>query len=208
MAYVLGFFTADGNMNPHSNGGHYLEFTSCDRELISKTRNILKSNHKISARNRSTDKKTAYRIQIGSKILYRDLVLLGLTPNKSLTIKFPRIPKQYLGDFIRGDFDGDGCVYFRKNWAKDRNKPRWVFQTRFTSGSKHFLKSLHSILKSNKICKGGYLYTKKGGYELVFSHHDGLALFHFMYDNVSANVYLKRKYQTFQKAIKILNLGA
>ena len=208
MAYVLGFFATDGNMSPHSNGGHYLEFTSCDKELLIKTRNLLKSSHKISGRNRNPRGKTAYRIQIGSKILYKDLAELGLTPRKSLTIQFPHVPKQYLGGFIRGSFDGDGCVYLRKNWAKDRNKLRWVFQTRFTSGSKQFLKSLHSILKSKKICKGGYLYTKKGGYELVFSHHDGLAIFHFMYDNVSADMYLKRKYETFQKAIKILHLGA
>lgn len=100
MAYVLGFFAADGNMSPHSNGGHYLEFTSCDKELLIKTRNILKSTHKISGRNRNPRGKTAYRIQVGSKTLYKDLIELGLTPNKSLTIKFPHIPEQYLGDFI------------------------------------------------------------------------------------------------------------
>jgi len=207
MAYVLGFFAADGNMSPHSNGGRYIEFTSCDRELIYKTRNLLNSNHKISSRVRSINHKNAYRIQIGSVALYRDLVSLGLTPNKSLTIKFPKIPANYLSDFVRGYFDGDGCVYLRKNWAKDRGKLRWVFQTRFTSGSGDFLESLHEALQKNKICKGGYLYNKKGSCELVFSHNDGLALSRFMYDNVSAEMYLERKYNTFQKAFKILNLG-
>lgn len=207
MAYVLGFFAADGNMSPHSNGGHYLEFTSCDKELITKTRNLFKSGHKISSRNRITDIRPAYRIQIGSKMLYKDLKSLGLTPNKSLTLKFPKTPQRFLKDFIRGYFDGDGCVYFKQNWAKDRNKLRWVFQVRFISGSKQFLKSLHKTIIDLKICRGGYLYDKKGSSELVFSHRDGLALFHFMYDNVSSDMYLERKHETFQKAIKILHLG-
>src|SRR3989344_557095 len=34
MAYVLGFFAADGSMIPHKNGGHYIEFTSTDRILL------------------------------------------------------------------------------------------------------------------------------------------------------------------------------
>lgn len=207
MAYVLGFFTADGNMSPHLNGGRYVEFTSCDRELIKKTRSLLKSNHKISSRTRSVNQQIAYRIQMGSMVLYEDLISLGLTPNKSLTIKFPKIPSGYLNDFVRGYFDGDGCVYLKKNWAKDRNKSRWVFQTRFTSGSKKFLEGLHEVLKNHKICKGGCLYDKKSGYELVFSHYDGLALYRFMYDNVSAEMYLERKHNIFQKAFKTLNLG-
>ena len=207
MAYVLGFFAADGNMSPHTNGGKYLEFTSCDKELILKTRKLLNSNHKISTRIRSGNPKPAYRIQIGSKILYDDLRLAGLTPNKSLTLKFPEISRSILKDFVRGYFDGDGCVYFRKNWAKDRNKPRWVFQTRFTSGSKKFLSSLHSIVKGIGICRGGFIYDRKGCAELVFSHHDGLALFHFMYDNVQAEMYLERKFKTFQRAIRTLHLG-
>lgn len=207
MAYVLGFFAADGNMSPHSNGGRYIEFTSCDKELIEKIRHLIKSNHKISGRIRSINQKNAYRIQIGSMVLYGDLISLGLTPNKSLTVKFPKIPADYLSDFVRGYFDGDGCVYFRKNRAKDRGKLRWVFQTRFTSGSKKFLDGLHAVLKSHKICRGGCLYNKNRGYELVFSHNDGLALSRFMYDNVSAEMYLERKYKTFQKAFKTLNLG-
>lgn len=207
MAYVLGFFTADGNMSPHSNGGRYIEFTSCDKELIEKIRYLMKSDHKISDRVRSNSQKNIYRIQIGSSVLYEDLISLGLTPNKSLTIKFPDISPRYLRDFVRGCFDGDGCVYFKKNWAKDKGKLRWVFQTRFTSGSKKFLDKLHSVLKLNNICHGGYVYDKNRGHELVFSHNDGLALFRFMYDNVSAEHYLERKYNKFCEAIKILQLG-
>ncbi|MFH1527353.1 MAG: LAGLIDADG family homing endonuclease [Bacteroidota bacterium] len=208
MAYVLGFFAADGNMSIHSNSGHYIEFTSCDAELIRKTRDLLKSNNKLSNRIRSDKQKVAYRIQIGSNTLYKSLLSLGMTPNKSLTLKFPKIKPSRLKDFIRGYFDGDGCVYLKRHFIKARGKFRWVFQVRFTSGSRQFLKSLHLLLKTSKICKGGYLYEKNRGHELVFSHHDGLALFRFMYDNVPTEMYLERKYNTFQKAFSVLYLGA
>ncbi len=205
MAYVLGFFTADGNMTKHKNGGCYIEFTSNDYEVLYKIKKIIGLDNKISWRNRNS--KIHYRIQMGSKVLYEDLISLGLTPNKSLTIKFPNISLVHLKHFIRGYFDGDGCVYFKQNWAKDRGKFRWVFQVRFTSGSKQFLEVFHSLLKDLKICKGGYLYHKNRGYELVFSHYDGLALFRFLYDNVSAEMYLERKYDIFQRAFKVLHLG-
>lgn len=209
MAYVLGFFTADGNMIKNKRGGHYIAFYSNDKELLVKIRTLLCSNQKIALKKQKPlhSRKPSYQIQIGSKEIYSDLLKLGLVPNKSLILKVPAIPEKFLSHFVRGYFDGDGCVYFKKNWAKDRNKLRWVFQTRFTSGSKKFLAKLHSILKLIEICRGGYLYDKGSGHELVFSHNDGLALFRFMYDNVSSEMYLDRKYKKFQKAIQVLHLG-
>src|SRR3989344_1091934 len=126
MAYVLGFFAADGCMFTHSSGGKYIELTSCDRSILEKIRRLLNSDHKISSRKRSKDWSESYRIQIGSKEIWNDLLRLGMVSAKSLVLKFPEVPRTYLKDFVRGYFDGDGCVYFRKNWAKDRNKERWV----------------------------------------------------------------------------------
>ena len=211
MAYVLGFFAADGNMIKNNRGAHYIAFYSTDFSIIKTVRNLLRSNHKIALKklNRPNPRwKDSYQLQIGSKEIFKDLLKLKLTPNKSLTMEMASVPNNQLGHFIRGYFDGDGCVYFKQNWAKDRNKLRWVFQIKFTSGSRQFLKSLHSIIKTLKICKGGFVYSRRDGHELCFSHHDGLALFHFMYDNVPADMYLERKYKTFQKAISTLHLGA
>ena len=36
---------------------------------------------------------------------------MGGHPNKHATIKFPEVPKEFLFDFIRGFFDGDGSVW-------------------------------------------------------------------------------------------------
>lgn len=201
MAYVLGFFAADGTMIANNRGAHFIEFHSTDRQLIVIVKNALKSNHKISVRNaRNARCKTGYRLQIGSKEIFEDLLTLGFMPNKSLILDFPIIPKKFQRDFIRGYFDGDGCVYFKRHKAKDRKRKRWIFTSRFTSGSRKFLQSLHSELSLT----GGFITQKKRGYELVFSHRDSLALYKLMYHNNCHGLYLNRKYKLFRKAVKTL----
>ena len=204
MAYVLGYFTADGNMIMHKNGGCYIEFSSNDYELIERTKKYLKSGHKITRRIRRHDLDPQYRIQIGSKDIFNDLLKLGLTPNKSKTIRLPKIPKEFFFDFVRGYFDGDGCAYLGKHWAKDRKKTRWIFNIRFSSGSLDFLHDLWKELKKHGI-SGGYVYDKNGrGYELVFSWLRGINLCKFMYDNISADKFLYRKFRVYQKALGII----
>ena len=122
MAYVLGFFTADGNMIKNKRGGYYIEFTGCDLEILEKIKTLLKSSNKITGRRRTERSKVCYRIQIRSKNLFDDLLQLGMVPCKSNIIRLPHIPQLYFTDFLRGYFDGDGCVYFKQNWAKDRSK--------------------------------------------------------------------------------------
>jgi len=201
MAYVLGFFVADGTMITNNRGAHFIEFHSTDKQLIVMVRNILVSDHKISVRSpRDIRHKIAYRLQIGSKEMFEDLSTLGLMPNKSLIMKFPTIPEKFQMDFIRGYFDGDGCVYFKQHNVKDRKRKRWIFTTRFTSGTRRFLESLHSGLNLT----GGFITNKKRGYELVFSHQDSLALYRLMYHNDCDGLYLHRKYKLFRKAVRTL----
>src|SRR3989344_8046642 len=109
MAYVLGFFAADGNMIKNNRGGHYIAFYSNDKELLIKVKNMLAANHKIGLKKQALPKHPAYQIQIGSKEIYFDLLKLGLVPNKSLVLKVPVIPKKFIKHFVRGYFDGDGC---------------------------------------------------------------------------------------------------
>ena len=53
--------------------------------------------------------------------LYEDLRKFGLKRRKSLTLKFStHIKDQHLSHFIRGYFDGDGCIsrYIDKTFPK------------------------------------------------------------------------------------------
>ncbi len=203
MAYLLGFFAADGNMVCNGRGGYYISFEITDLDLLESIKSVLGSQNKISVRNRKSSWKTIYRLQIGSKNMYRDLCLLGFTPHKSLTIAWPDIPTIYLHDFIRGYFDGDGCVHLGRYWRKDRCMWKLQFSVRFTSGSRKFLESLWSAIEP--VVLGGHISRKKRGYELVFGQHDSIALFNFLYNN-DTELFLKRKHEKFKYAFQELGL--
>lgn len=204
MAYVIGFFAADGTMIKNNRGAHFIEFHITDKTLLVSIRRAVGSNHKIATRDRDVKWKLGYRLQIGSKKWFSDLQRLGFSSRKSNTMVFPDVPDEFLGSFVRGYFDGDGCVYFKSLKFADRKKARWILMSIFTSGSHGFLLQLHDALKKHGV-QGGIIRTKKSGFDLSLSHKDSLALYQIMYNNVSdTSIVLPRKYRLFTKAIKTL----
>lgn len=205
MAYVLGFFAANGNMIKNKRGAHFVSFYSTDKELLEKVRLNLKSDLKISAKKinaKYPNHKQAYVLQIGSKEIFKDLINLGMVPNKSLTIKMPNVPKKFLSHFLRGYFDGDGHVSVSTYQKKDRKNKSTVIITGFTSGSEKFLEGLWKVLKEYKIIEGGTLY-KTDGHRLCFSANDSLRLYNFMYQK-EKSLYLGRKKAIFERYFNIL----
>lgn len=204
MAYVLGLFAADGNMIKNKRGAHFIALYSNDRGLLVHVRNVIGSSHKIAVHHKAGNRATAYQIQIGSKEWFNDLSLLGMTPNKSKSLQMPRVPPRFIADFVRGYFDGDGCVYFARLKFTARKRPRNILNTLFTCGSADFLREPHTVLKLHGI-KGGCIRTKKGGYDLSLSFRDSLALYRLMYNTgLDTGLYLPRKYTLFRKAIRTL----
>lgn len=206
MAYVLGFFAADGTMLRNKRGGEYIEFHSTDKCLIEMIRKVILSKHRIGVRlpKPGSNHKTAYRIQIGSKEMFADLKSLGFVQSKSNILMLPPIPDKYASDFVRGYFDGDGCVYFKRLKFADRKNQRLILMSLFTSGSYRFLADLHTLLKKYGI-QGGSLKNKVRGFELAFSFKDSLALYRFMYNTArDTGLYLPRKYRLFQKAVSTM----
>ena len=199
MAYVLGFFTADGSMVRNKRNAHFIEFEITDKKLLYQIRNILGSNHKITERNRkrSGREKSSYRLQIGSKEMFSDLIKLGMTPKKSMTIQLPKIPDKYFSHFLRGYFDGDGCVNICTYQKKDRKDPSRIINSGLTSGSKDLLISIKGLLAKRKIIQGGTLYFSRG-YRLWFAIADSLKLCHFMYKD-AGTLFLARKKIIFEK---------
>ncbi len=203
MSYVLGFFAADGSMLQNNRGACFIDFKICDLELLEKIKKSLESNHKISkilAKNKNW--KNIYRLQIGSKDIFKDLEKIGFYQAKTKNLNFPKIPREFFGDFVRGYFDGDGCISYGYYSVKDRDKKKFIFSVRFTCGDKSFLEILKNHLKDK--LQGGFIVNKERGYELVYSHKDSLALFDIMYNNVSRCIFLERKYEKFKKIQRIL----
>lgn len=192
MAYVLGFFLADGTFDITKRGGYYFGFNIADKEILYDIRKILGSEHKISERPVKSNESQSYRLQIGSKEMCEDLLKLGVSPRKTFQLSVPALPRQFVFDFIRGYFDGDGNVWFGYI-NKTRERPTFVMQITFTSGSAIYMQSLKNLLNEYGI-KGGALYVPKDkNYaRLTFSTTSAMALAEKMYcrDN---SLFLKRK---------------
>lgn len=201
MAYVLGYFAADGCMYRNPRGSYYVQFTSCDLQLIQLVRRLLGCANAIEVQKRAPPRKTGYTLQIGSRALFERLCLLGFTPAKSLTLKFPAVPQKVLADFVRGYFDGDGCVSYGRYWRKARRTfVRHLF-VQFVSGSRMFLEKLHTLLRESGAVRGGHLGRHSRSFHLQYSGRDVLRLYAFLYPRYRIPC-LRRKQEKFQSALQ------
>lgn len=179
MAYILGFFAADGLI---SRENQLISFSQKEKEILEDIRTEIKSNHPFIKH----PKTGVYALNIGSKIMKDDLMNLhGMSPNKSLDLQFPGIPNEYMGHFIRGYFDGDGYVNHERR------------SITFVGGSYDFLAKLKLILED----KGFMPYLKcfkDNHYRIYITGRKSVFLFgQWIYKDKT--LYLKRKYNTFQK---------
>ena len=179
MAYIFGLWCADGCIY----GGRMFDIT-----LHAKDKYILKRiAEKLDYEGELYDyvDRQASRINFSCVVIYNDILALGGTEQKSLTLKFPYVPKEYMHDFIRGYFDGDGSVMLLKHKRVN---------SAFTSGSKVFLDELHKILKIEAgIIGGSYDPSSKS---LRFGKRDTLRLGQYMYQD-NPELFLLRKKKKF-----------
>lgn len=200
MAYVVGFFAADGYMTLNKRGAHFWSIQITDKQLLMSIKKSVCAEHKISVRKARGNDHELYRLQIGSKEMYDDLKQLGFYPGKTKCLAVPVVPPIYLSDFVRGYFDGDGNI-----WCgfvnTSRKKPVLALQTMFTSCSASFLQELHYRLKDVGL-RGGSLYVTGGNYaRLQYSIRDSLKLYDIMYNqsDLTNGLFLERKRRVFER---------
>ena len=193
MAYILGFITADGNLQ-QTKRGYHLHIACDDHDVIEKIRKSLQSNTPIRQKWRINGK-ISYSLRFSDKTIFKDLLKLGITPRKSLVIKPPLIPKKYVWDYIRGFFDGDGCVYIGK--TPYPSKLHTLFYTGSVDMAKFLINTIKKLLKEYK---GNIMKKKdKNAYVLHFGQKHSEVIFHYMYNN--ATVFMDRKYNIFLKGV-------
>jgi len=157
----------------------------------------LNSNHKVGVRITQKSDLPRYRLQIGSKEIYKDLIALGFMESKALNMSVPNVPDEFLGEFVRGYFDGDGNI-----WCgivhKDREASNRALLLAFTSSSTIFLQGLYIRLKNQGI-KGGSFIDYGTYYRLSYSTWDALKIYDLMYNREHYNLYLERKKAIFDR---------
>lgn len=116
-AYFLGLLYADGNN--YIRGKHSYEISiklkEEDSYILEKLKNYLSPMTELKLVKDKITNNNHILFKINSKIISNQLTDLGCVPNKSLVLKFPEIKEDLIFHFIRGYFDGDGCIYERIN---------------------------------------------------------------------------------------------
>ena len=113
-AYWLGFIYADGYVSSRDNG---FEISLGLKDLVhlNKFAKFLKHDNNVKVDS------FRCRFSVVNKHLKQRLNELGITPKKSLIIQFPnsnQVPDYLIPHFIRGYFDGDGCILTKKTSVK------------------------------------------------------------------------------------------
>lgn len=195
MAYVLGFFAADGNLIKNKRGACFFSLEICDKDIIKKVREVMGSDHKIGMRKSNRENhKERYRLQIGSKEIYVDLHVLGFKENKTHSMSIPHVPDVYFADFVRGYFDGDGNVWSEVDCKK--------ILTAFTSSSRLFLEGLSTRLKEMGITRGGSFIDYDTYFRISYGTGDSLKIYNFMYNGEYYKpMHLSRKKAVFDRFV-------
>ena len=191
-AYWLGFMAADGYVSSTNGKRVGLALSSCDEAHIQKFLVSLKSNYKISRyRSKGYSTNEYSRIVIYSDELYDALVKNGVVEHKTKVMEFPLfLDKSLLRHYIRGYFDGDGCLSISDK----------VPQSHFL-GTKEFLDNLSDYLEENKIVVNRNYYQRRSGCTALDMRLSGKNLFMFLnliYTN--ASIVLDRKYEKYKEA--------
>ena len=190
-AYWLGFIYADGyiskegsfeislNYNDYNHLLKFADYCNFDRSKVVEKQEI--------------GEHFRCRLSFATQGLKSNFFKVGIIPNKSLVLTYPNfLPESLQRHFIRGYFDGDGCINLRKPRTLNNTK-REV--TASILGTEEFLSKLNekvklplkSILKTDNI------------YRLVFSCKDARKFLKTIYNN--SNIHLDRKYNKYQNEI-------
>lgn len=116
-AYFLGIMASDGNVSSDRDCMEISLSGEEDRALLERFKDALKYNGLI--KNKSVkypNAKPCSRLSFTSKQIKNSLIMHGITPRKSLTLEFPvGLSRNLTRHFIRGYFDGDGSVSYKKD---------------------------------------------------------------------------------------------
>lgn len=175
MSYIFGFWFANGYIY----GGKMFDITLHKRDK-SILRDIAKELGYKGNLGDYVDKQCC-RINFSCEVIYKDIIALGGAER----VSFPKIPEEYVSDFIRGYFDGNGCIMDLKNHRVN---------SAFICGNRGFLKNLLKVLQEKAGIQNGSF--DEESCSLRFDERDAIRLGNYIYKD-NPELFLSRKKQKF-----------
>jgi len=190
-AYWLGFLFADGCVK--KNAGSYtvaLQLAEKDRGTVEKFKKSIKSEHPIVKYYDKRVDKNYYGIYITNFRFATNLMQSGCLPRKTFDAIFPfdKMEESLIRHFVRGYFDGDGCVTSSSNKYPIAN---------LCLSKKSGEQLQQYVLENFSITS--YLGMSRSIHSLNFSTQQALAFLRWIYND--SNIYMERKYKRFLRAL-------
>ena len=185
--YFLGWAYSDGNVNKAENLFR-IGLEASDYKILEDLNKIIESNRDI----RIDD--DVVTLSLTSKYFKERLIELGCIPNKSLVLKWPDfVPDEYLKDFIRGYFDGDGCIFLERNENKIKKAAVTICSTY------DFVQGLREILLKKLNISSSISKFSDNSFGCVLCGFNNILKFsNWIYEDESS-IKLERKYNNFME---------
>lgn len=173
MAYVVGFIFADGHIS-----GNSIIISQASRGILDEINNVMESDCRI-----HKNEDGVFLLSIHRKEMVGDLKRIGIEDD------FPQVPAEYMSDFIRGVFDGDG-------WVDKRG-----YVANITNANKNFARKLHRIFNEQEF--SGRITEQDNAYRVWVSGKDDVRRFgEWIYGGELSGLYLERKRRRFPRRQK------
>ena len=203
-AYILGFFYADGCVGSNNNKVQ-ISLQEDDVEILEKMRSEFQCDKPlryIEPPKKFPNRKPQYSLSLDNKQFHENIVNQGVIQKKSYFAVFPfQIEEKYYKSFIRGVFDGDGCLY---HYEKGNTN------TVTFTGTSELINAIGDIIEKNIGIKKrihvaqNSIDVDKNTRVLMFGGNKQVKKFlDWLYDG--AELYLKRKYDKYVKLYNINN---
>ena len=191
MAYILGFLASDGGVSKSSN--HFsIDIQRADEEILYKIKDELSYEGPIEHYTNNSGHEYS-RLRVCSYTIKQDLAHYGIIPHKTFTLVPPTfLDERYFISYIRGYFDGDGCICtdykkYKYNWyicGARKEVIEWMRQVLLNKYG--IITSLSTSTKT--LSQGDHFYSMQ-----VYKKETILKLFEILY--VPNSIYMERKYQ-------------
>ena len=195
VGYWIGILGSDGSVNRNKNE-IYIELQRQDRELLEKLNSAIENQRPV----RDYETARGYensKIYFYSAEIKKDLKEFKIIPNKTYdkSYGFPfKLNKEYYKDYLRGLFDGDGCI-------KYGNSLTWQVD----SCSLEIILELQKFLKENDI-ETQYTICPKQNidiYRLYCYGKDKIEKIYNLMYNTNSTLFLKRKKDKIKKFLSL-----
>lgn len=199
-AYFLGFIYADGCLRYDEIKSYYyltIKIHPKDVHILYSFIRCINGDFSV----RHDKNRNIVELTLTGKKITKGLIKQGVYQNKTFTIKYPNIPIEFERHFIRGYFDGDGCIRVKI----DSRNGKESGDLRFVSGSIDMLNSINERMNFLFGTKLNTLYgSKDKNYKFLgwSSMKDIESIYNYFYTD--SNFFLKRKKETFDKVIDII----